>query len=60
MRDSPPAEPAQITDERITFPFRDRLAAQQTGPRQEPALHSGEYLADPDGARCRPERSEGT
>jgi hypothetical protein len=46
VRDRPPTEPAQVTDESIVLPLGDQLAAEQTGGRQEPALDSAEYLSE--------------
>jgi hypothetical protein len=46
VRNRPPTEPAQVADEGVVFPLGDRLAAEQTGGRQEPALHPAEYLSE--------------
>ena len=46
VRDWPPAEAAQIADECVAFPLRDRLAAEQAGGRQEPALHARQRSRD--------------
>jgi hypothetical protein len=51
MSNRPPAEAAQIADERVVFLLGDRLAAEEAGGRQEKPLNSREYLA---GARPEP------
>jgi hypothetical protein len=42
MRNRPPAHPAEVADERVTLALRYRLAAEQAGGWQKPALHAAE------------------